>query len=218
MIQQVGIQLIACTARDQLDADLLYQTLEQKVIPTFYDRNDQNLPVNWIHMMKSSIMKLGTEYSTNRMVRDYVEKFYVNAAKIGTEMAANNCDKLKEFHVWFDHLVNEWKGISFQEIEHPEASLLKRSEEVTLGVNVSLGNIKPDQVKVEVFSGPLDDHGQFKLGKGHVMDLSGTNGSEARFTKTISFTHGGRCGYQFRVLPKHDLLASDFVPGLIAWS
>lgn len=204
--------------RDKLDADLLYQTLEQKVIPTFYRRDDQDLPRHWIYMMKASIMKLGTEYSTNRMVRDYTEMFYAKAEYLHTEMTANGCERLKEYHLWHDKLKKSWNQIKFQEIEHPEVSLLKRSEEVDLGVKISLGEIHPDQVKVEVYFGPLDDHGYFLSGEGVVMDLSETNGQEASFKKTISFSNGGRCGYQFRVLPKHSLLACQFLPHLIAWS
>jgi starch phosphorylase len=204
--------------RDKLDADLLYQALEQKVIPTFYNRDDQDLPRHWIYMMKSSIMKLGTEYSTNRMVRDYTELFYAKAEYLHASMVKDQCESLKEYHKWNEKLKRNWPTIKFHEIEHPEVDLLKRSEEVNLGVRISLGEIHPDQVKVEVYFGPLNDHGHFKIGEGVEMDLHETNEQVSYFKKTITFSHGGRCGYQFRVLPRHKLLACQFVPHLIAWS
>jgi len=205
-------------SRDRLDADLLYQTLEQKVIPTFYSRDDQDVPRNWVYMMKASITKLGTEYSTNRMVREYMEKFYAKAGAIHQAMVKDGCRQLKDYHVWHNHLIQNWSDIQFLEIEHPDADLLRRSEEVRLGVRVSLGKIKPEQVKVEVFYGSLDDYGNFSSGKGQVMDLNSTDGNQAFFRKTISFSNGGKCGYQFRVLPKHAYMASDIIPNLIAWS
>jgi glycogen phosphorylase len=204
--------------RDLLDADLLYQALEQKVIPTFYKRDEQDLPIAWINMMKSSIVKLGTEYSTNRMVKDYMEMFYKKASVNSQKMISDDCSLLKEFHEWNHLLKSNWKEIEFKGIEHPDSELLRRSEEVQIGVRVKLGNILPEHVKVEVFYGRLTDEGKFTSGEGKMMDLSSSDGNVAYFKKKISFSYGGRCGYQFRVLPRHEYLASQFIPGFISWS
>jgi len=65
--------------QDAADAEALFAVLEQQVLPTFFDRDDDGLPRRWIEMMRHSIAELGTEYSTNRMVREYVEKLYLPA-------------------------------------------------------------------------------------------------------------------------------------------
>lgn len=63
---------------DAEDADSLYSTLETKVIPTFYSKGDEGLPTEWIAMMKNSIATLTPQFSTDRMVMDYVENIYRN--------------------------------------------------------------------------------------------------------------------------------------------
>jgi glycogen phosphorylase len=66
-------------AQDLADAEALFTVLEQQVIPTYYERNGDGLPARWIDMMRHSIADLGTQFSTNRMVIEYVERLYLPA-------------------------------------------------------------------------------------------------------------------------------------------
>jgi starch phosphorylase len=61
---------------DQQDAESLYRTLEEVIIPTFYNKGNDGLPNEWIERMKNSIATLTPKFSSDRMVVDYVEKIY----------------------------------------------------------------------------------------------------------------------------------------------
>jgi starch phosphorylase len=61
---------------DALDAESLYRTLEQDVVPLFYTRDSNGLPRQWIAMMKRAIQTLSPKYNSNRMVEDYVRRIY----------------------------------------------------------------------------------------------------------------------------------------------
>ncbi len=63
--------------RDQADALALYQTLEDEVVPAFYERDQSGLPRRWLSMMKRSIASVGPRFSSDRMLRDYVERAYL---------------------------------------------------------------------------------------------------------------------------------------------
>ena len=65
---------------DQRDADSLYETLENEVIPCFYSRDVDGLPKEWIKRMMHSISTLAWRFSSHRMVADYASKSYVWAA------------------------------------------------------------------------------------------------------------------------------------------
>jgi starch phosphorylase len=71
--------------KDAADADALFAVLEQYVLPTYFERDAAGLPTRWLEMMRHSIAELGTEYSTNRMVREYAERLYLPAHR---ELAA----------------------------------------------------------------------------------------------------------------------------------
>lgn len=62
---------------DQFEARSLYQTLEEKIVPTFYDRDESGVPIDWTAMMKRSIAGIGPRFSSHRMVRDYLRKAYM---------------------------------------------------------------------------------------------------------------------------------------------
>ena len=65
--------------QDLADAEALFAVLEQQVVPMYYDRGKNKLPARWIDMMRHSIAELGTQFSTNRMVAEYVEELYLPA-------------------------------------------------------------------------------------------------------------------------------------------
>lgn len=61
---------------DSLDAESLYSTLEKYIIPEFYDAGETGIPANWVRRMKRSIATLTPQFSSDRMVREYVERIY----------------------------------------------------------------------------------------------------------------------------------------------
>lgn len=62
--------------QDQMDAESLYDILENEIIPLYYDRSSGNLPKEWILRMKESIRTLAPEFSMRRMVKDYASDLY----------------------------------------------------------------------------------------------------------------------------------------------
>ncbi len=68
-------------AQDEADAEDLYQTLEHKIIPLYYDRDSKEISHGWIAMMKNTMQTAIPQFSTRRMVKEYIEKFYAPALK-----------------------------------------------------------------------------------------------------------------------------------------
>ncbi|MHA1990506.1 MAG: alpha-glucan family phosphorylase [Candidatus Hodarchaeales archaeon] len=64
--------------QDKLDADYLYQTLEEQVIPLYYQRDSDGIPRPWVKLMKESISTVTPKFSTQRMIKDYISKLYYN--------------------------------------------------------------------------------------------------------------------------------------------
>lgn len=63
-------------AGDAQDAESLYSTLENVIIPAFYEKNEGGLPAKWIEQMKNALATLTPQFSSDRMVRDYIQKIY----------------------------------------------------------------------------------------------------------------------------------------------
>jgi starch phosphorylase len=62
--------------QDAKDAESLYQILEKQVIPLYYERNSQGVPVKWVALMKESLKSLAPFFNTHRMVQEYAERIY----------------------------------------------------------------------------------------------------------------------------------------------
>lgn len=64
-------------ANDLQDAESLYQVLENEIIPTYYQKDENDLPTEWIKRMKNSIATLTPQFSSDRMLKDYIEQIYL---------------------------------------------------------------------------------------------------------------------------------------------
>lgn len=73
-----GEQFESHEEQDRNDARQLYEVLENQIIPTYYDRDVDNIPVKWIKKIRHAITTIGPEYNTHRMVKDYTQQYYLN--------------------------------------------------------------------------------------------------------------------------------------------
>jgi starch phosphorylase len=75
----IGDETVSETTEDadRLDAESLYHTLETEVVPTFYERDDEGLPRDWVAMMRHAIQTLAPAFNSDRMVREYTRRIYI---------------------------------------------------------------------------------------------------------------------------------------------
>jgi starch phosphorylase len=69
--------------QDRADADQLYRILEEEVVPLFYERDERDIPLGWVEMMKHALRVGGDHFTAQRMVRQYVNEYYVPAVLAG---------------------------------------------------------------------------------------------------------------------------------------
>ncbi len=69
--------LVSVEEQDKIDSSNLYEVIENKVVPTFYDRDASGLPLKWIKMIKESLKTIAPVYNTTRMVKEYAQKYYI---------------------------------------------------------------------------------------------------------------------------------------------
>jgi glycogen phosphorylase len=67
--------------QDRLDAENLYDVIENQVIPEFYEREGNGVPRKWLTRVRHAMATLIPQYNTDRMVEEYVKKYYINNKK-----------------------------------------------------------------------------------------------------------------------------------------
>jgi starch phosphorylase len=65
--------------RTQADAEALYRLLEEQVVPLYYERSDDGVPHRFVEVMKAAIKSVAPAFSARRMVKEYVDRFYIEA-------------------------------------------------------------------------------------------------------------------------------------------
>ena len=68
---------ISLQIRDAFEAKSLYDTLENEIIPLYYLRDSNGMPVQWVKKIKDSIKNLTGFFNTGRMVKEYCDRFYM---------------------------------------------------------------------------------------------------------------------------------------------
>ncbi|MFZ0135168.1 MAG: alpha-glucan family phosphorylase, partial [Desulfobacterales bacterium] len=130
---------------DAYEAEQLYCLLEQEVIPAFYDRGPDGIPGAWVHRMRASMAELTPRFSTNRMVREYVERLYLPAAQAYRDRTADRAGRAVLICQRRKTLEAHWPRLGFGNLEIQE-----EEGHLTFKVPVFMPGLKPDAVRVQL--------------------------------------------------------------------
>ncbi|MBB5127334.1 starch phosphorylase [Streptomyces albaduncus] len=202
--------------RDAIEADALYDLLEQRITPRFYERGESGLPDRWIEMVRRTLSLLGPKVLAGRMVREYVERLYAPAAHAHRAM---DMDSARALAVWKARVRAAWHGVT---VDHVETSVTAATAELgttlALRVRVGLGDLGPDDVEVQAVAGRVDEEDRITDATAVPLKPVGAPDPEGRwvYEGPLSLDRTGPFGYTVRILPGHRLLASGAELGLVA--
>lgn len=134
-------------AWDAVEAEALYSLLEQKVIPEFFTRDDQGIPLAWVARMRESMAQLTPRFSANRAVREYTEQHYLPAAAAYLARAADQGAAGQRIVAWRQELAQQWNTLHFG-----EAKIETRGEQHEFEVQVYLNDLDPEAIRVELYA------------------------------------------------------------------
>lgn len=206
--------------QDQVEAEALYGLLEQEVIPTFYDRGTGGLPRAWISKMKSSIGALCQFFNTHRMVGAYTQRYYIPVSKHFQQFTSHEMEKATSLAAWKSRVTQAWPEIRVVKITAPEFEEIPINENFEVRAQVFLGKLTPDEVRVELYLGPVNPNGELVNARATRMEMVEAGPGNVYHYKDLAVAccSSGLYGYTVRVLPHHEDLLTDFLPGLITWA
>jgi glycogen phosphorylase len=201
--------------QDAADADSLYTTLEEEIIPLFFDRNSQGVPVGWVEVMKNAIRTCGPAFSMRRMVIDYTTTYYLPAAKTGTVYAADSFAIAKRVAGWKHEMSNRWPGVRIEAVPVRERLGLIQ-QPLPIQARVWLQGVPQDQVAVELVVSN-GDSGDVPAEIVPLEPAGDEYGALLYHTEYIP-TNSGKYSLAVRVRPKHSDLVSPHELGFIQWA
>ena len=151
--------------QNELDAATIYQILENDIAPAYYnvDRTTGRSS-EWIGYIKNTIAQVACNFTTNRMLTDYVNQYYEPQSKTAKAFKAKDFAKARELAAWKTHVRREWENVQQTWRSAPETSYdITQSKPYTASMKLQLGGLKPADVAAEVVFAQSDKHGKLHI-------------------------------------------------------
>ncbi|MBC8138058.1 MAG: alpha-glucan family phosphorylase [Fibrella sp.] len=205
--------------QDHVEAMDIYETLEREIVPLFYKRGTDGLPMGWLAKMKASMKKLSPLYSTARMVQEYAETYYVPAARRAAKVAEGDFAIAKTLVAWKKNIRERWGDVRIESVTAPSKDKIAAGEPATIAATVHLGSsLKPADVSVQLFAGPVDADRSMLAFTSTVMTLGTESGNGVyEYAGSLPSDKSGQQGFTVRVLPFHPEAVLPQELPLITW-
>ncbi len=206
--------------QDEVESLSLYNILEQEVRTLFYERGLDGLPKGWLKKIKESMKTLNPVFNTNRMVKDYTENYYLKAHKNYRTFSSNSHSVTREFAKWKDNVSSKWHGVKVKDLLFENEKDITVGSRVTVFTEIALGELKPQDVQVELYFGTLNQSGDIEGGVALAMEMIDDHGNgDYRYKGQMLCLKSGQFGFTVRVIPHNEFLVRKFDPELkITWA
>ncbi len=201
--------------RDAVEAESLYNLLEQEIAPAYYNRNDKGLSATWLALMKKSIQKIAPFFNTNRMVKEYYETFYVGAHNFGQLLSQDN--NAAQVAAWRQKIAENWYRVSVSDITPSFDKAILMGDKLNFKAKVFLGNLLPEDIQVELYLGKRGTLGDIDKEDAVDMTCTGKDGDAYIYEVQISPFNSGRQDYAMRILPACNKIPNVLTPFFIRW-
>ena len=204
--------------QDKADSNSLYHTLENKIIPAYYNQDENGVSKEWLTYMKNSIRTTGGKYSTARMVTDYVNYLYMPLCNL-KKAYFDDLERVGRFTKWKQNVKENWDRIEIKQDRNVDNAKLVAGTQITVNCEVYLPNIDEANTDIQVYFGQFLDNGSVRNVYTCTMNKISENLEEHRYNyeAVIDLKTGGNFGYTFRVMPKHEMLMDSENLNLVKW-
>ena len=189
--------------QDQLDAATIYSMLENEIIPLYFAKNSKGYSPEWIQFIKNSFAYITPNYTMQRMLNDYIERFYSKEGKRSDMLKADNYAKAKEIAAWKENVAAKWDGIKVVDMKLSDSLVSTpvngSAYEATIKLDTAgLGN----DLGIELVVYKNED-GQVKFSKTVPMEVVSEDGDIVTYHLSEEMKDAGMFKYAFRVYPNN---------------
>ncbi|MFH0756630.1 MAG: alpha-glucan family phosphorylase [Bacteroidota bacterium] len=206
--------------QDELDAERIYSMLEYDITEKFYNRNDHDIPEDWVGMIRNNIAHVAPEFTMNRMLRDYIHRYYMKLFKRTLMLREQDYKQPKEIAHWKNKILTHWKNIQVLEYDLPNVN----SDQFIVGVTYSgkvvldLDGLSADEIGVEmVMTNSNPGYEEPHLLGIKNFSCTKSEGQIAEFSFEYEVEETGIFDIGFRIYPKHIHIPHRMDFPLVRW-
>jgi len=197
-------------AWDAIEANALYDLLEREVIPAFYTRDSNGIPMAWVARMRESMARLTSRFSANRTVREYTEQHYLPGAAAYRLRSADKGKIGRQMADWKNNLEQKWAALHFGNVK-----VETRGEQHLFEIQVYLNDLDPAAACVELYADGSKGGKPVRQEMKRARPLTGTSGGYVYSTVVPAVRPS--TDYTARVIPHYDGAAVPLEAPQILW-
>ena len=207
--------------QDELDAEMIYRTIEEQIVPLYYNRDENGLPTAWIDSMKSCVADIASNFTTNRMLTDYEERFYTPLYERNKLLIKNDFLLSREIAAWKRKVSAAWDKVRV--LETRQADMGKQPFVVggkyRFEVTIDIDGLKPEDIGVELLLASQIDMGHdVKIAGKFELAVESVEGSKVVYAVEAPMEHTGSYDIALRVFPKNANLPHRMDFALVKWA
>jgi starch phosphorylase len=207
--------------QNEVDANSLYQLLENQIIPLYYAKPDGKLPLAWLQLMRESIRSVTPVFNTQRMVQEYTERLYIPAAKSHEDFSRDNCGAATQLSRWKAQMRKDWPQVQISDVQvaNKDRQNILVGESLEISARVHLGAVDPKHVRVEAYHGEVDNS-DIRNPTATVLNQSSQADGNGNYSYhgSVPASESGTYGFSVRVVPTHPHMMQAHELRLITWS
>jgi starch phosphorylase len=197
-------------ARDNIEANALYDLLEGEVVPEFYNRDESGIPAAWVKRMRESMARLTPRFSSNRTVREYTEQHYLAAAAAYHQRVVDKGAEGRQVVEWQHAVDQNWGSLSFGDVRFNTDAGHRVVE-----VEIFLNDLDPNAVRVELYADAVNGGDPVRQEMKRVHTLADAS-RRCVYHATLPFTRPAS-DYTVRVIPQRSGVAVPLECAQIVW-
>jgi starch phosphorylase len=206
-------------AQDAADALSLYDTLENEIIPLFYDRTPDGIPPGWLAKVRAAIRTVAPIFSLDRMLKEYYNKYYFPSSRYGQKVEAGVV--ARELSAWEAQVRAGWPDVILNtmtaQVAGRPVSQITADTTATVTAVLFPGKLKPEQLAVELVYSPTAAS-ESAAPQVIPLRLVGEQGGGYTYEGEFGPIDCGTVSYGVRVRPHHPALPIPFAVPLIKWA
>ncbi|MEG2614108.1 MAG: alpha-glucan family phosphorylase [Alistipes sp.] len=207
--------------QDELDAELIYNTIEESIVPKYYSRDADNIPHDWVLAVKRCIADVAANFTTNRMLGDYEERFYNKLRTRKQEIVAGDYTLARELAAWKRKVSAAWnnvKVVDVQRVKIDKEAIIVGST-YHFGVTLSIDTLCADDIGVElVVARQIVNNRSVNVERTIALHQSKIEGDKVTYTLDYCPAQAGTFDVALRIYPTNPLLAHRMDFALVKWA
>ncbi len=205
--------------QNELDAQMIYNILENDIAPLFYNRDENNIPNDWIEYMKNSIGEIAPQFTTKRMIDDYKNKYYNKLYQRSSLLRKDEYKLAIEISDWKKNIQKAWDELEVISAKFPdyEKNPMNLQEDFTGEIEINLKQLNPEDIGVEVIICDQSDCNKGVIAEKYTAELVGAEDKIAKYIVKGSPQKSGFYNYAIRIYAKNELLPYQQDSGLVMW-